>query len=96
MRQRLQGYIPVVTVGPSASDKTQRIAATIRHNRARGQHQIQAMSTIVQELARLSWDDKKIATELGMDRDEVLRLKQISGLMEMFQERDFSQAWTVK
>jgi len=96
LRQRLQGYIPVVTVGPSASDKTQRIAATIRHNRARGQHQIQAMSTIVQELARLSWDDKKIATELGMDRDEVLRLKQISGLMEMFQERDFSQAWTVK
>jgi len=95
LRQRLHGYIPVVTVGPDKSDKTQRIAATIRHNRARGQHQIQAMSAIVQELARLGWDDKKISTELGMERDEVLRLKQISGLMEMFLERDFSEAWTV-
>lgn len=95
LSQRLHGYIPVVMVGPGESDKTQRIAATIRHNRARGQHQIQAMSAIVQELARLGWDDKKISTELGMDSDEVLRLKQISGLMEMFLDRDFSEAWTV-
>ncbi|HFZ8995808.1 TPA: IbrB-like domain-containing protein [Citrobacter freundii] len=96
LHQRLHGYVPVVTVGPGESDRTQRIAATIRHNRARGQHQIQAMSAIVQELARLGWDDKKISTELGMDRDEVLRLKQISGLVELFLERDFSEAWTVE
>lgn len=96
LRQRLHGYLPVVAITADEAHKTQRMAATIRHNRARGQHQIQAMSAIVQELTRLGWDDKKIATELGMDSDEVLRLKQISGLMEMFLDRDFSPAWTVK
>lgn len=96
LRQRLHGYLPVVAITADEAHKAQRMAATIRHNRARGQHQIQAMSAIVQELTRLGWDDKKIATELGMDSDEVLRLKQISGLMEMFLDRDFSPAWTVK
>ncbi|MCL8071140.1 IbrB-like domain-containing protein [Klebsiella quasipneumoniae] len=96
LRQRLHGYLPVVAVNHARQDKSQHIAATIRHNRARGQHQIQAMSSVVQELARLGWDDRKIAVELGMEADEVLRLKQISGLMEMFQEREFSTAWTVK
>lgn len=96
LRKRLQGYIPVVAISGGESEKTQRIAATIRHNRARGQHQIQAMSDIVQELARLGWSDDKISTELGMDSDEVLRLKQISGLMEMFLDREYSEAWTVK
>lgn len=96
LRQRLHGYLPVVAVNHARQDKSQHIAATIRHNRARGQHQIQAMSSVVQELARLGWDDRKIAVELGMEADEVLRLKQISGLMEMFQDREFSTAWTVK
>ena len=72
------------------------MAATIRHNRARGRHQIHAMSEIVQELAHLGWSDTKIGKELGMDSDEVLRLKQINGLVEMFGDRQFSQAWTVK
>ncbi|MGO2144222.1 MAG: ParB N-terminal domain-containing protein [Serratia bockelmannii] len=93
LRRRLGGYVPVVVV---KQDKTQRIATTIRHNRARGQHQIQGMSLVVQELVRLGWDDDKIAVELGMEADEVLRLKQISGLMEMFRGRTFSEAWTVK
>lgn len=67
----------------------------MRQNRARGKHQIQAMSEIVQELARRNWTDAKIARELGMDADEVLRLKQISGLAEMFADREFSEAWQV-
>lgn len=72
------------------------MAATIRHNRARGRHQIHAMSDIVRELTRLGWTPQKIGKELGMDADEVLRLKQISGLAEMFADRQFSQAWTIK
>src|SRR5579885_3645916 len=76
-------------------DRSDRIASTIRHNRTRGKHQIQAMSEIVQELARRNWTDAKIARELGMDPDEVLRLKQISGLDEMFADREFSEAWEI-
>ena len=72
------------------------MAATIRHNRARGRHQIPAMSAIVHELANLGWSDAKISQELGMDADEVLRLKQINGLAELFGDRQFSQAWPVK
>ena len=59
-------------------------------------HQIPAMSEIVHELANLGWSDAKISQELGMDADEVLRLKQINGLAELFGDRQFSQAWTVK
>lgn len=58
-------------------------------------HQITSMSDIVRDLSRLGWTDERIGTELGMDQDEVLRLKQISGLTELFQEEDFSPAWTV-
>lgn len=72
------------------------MAATIRHNRARGRHQIHAMSDIVRELVQLGWDDAKIGQELGMDSDEVLRLKQINGLLELFTDRRYSEAWTVK
>lgn len=94
--QRLHGHVPVAAVSHAVEDKSKRIAETVRHNRARGQHQIQAMSSVVQELSRLGWDNSRIATELGMDADEVLRLKQISGLMDMFQSREFSEAWTVE
>ncbi len=76
--------------------KAERIASTIRHNRARGKHQIASMSDIVRDLARLGWADERIGKELGMDRDEVLRLKQISGLTELFEEEDFSPARTVR
>lgn len=72
------------------------MAATVRHNRARGQHRVAAMSDIVRDLSRLGWGDEKIGEELGMSQDEVLRLKQISGLAELFAEHNFSEAWTVK
>lgn len=55
-----------------------------------------ALSDIVRDLSRLGWMDERIGTELGMDQDEVLRLKQISGLTELFQEEDFNPAWTVR
>lgn len=86
-------HLPVVVINQDRSDKGDRIASTIRHNRARGKHQVGAMSEIVQDLARRNWSDKKIGKELGMDSDEVLRLKQISGLAEMFADEEFSEAW---
>lgn len=90
---RIHGYLPVVVINETRHDKTDRIAATIRHNRARGKHRIDAMSDIVLELARRNWNDTKIGKELGMEPDEVLRLKQISGLAEMFENDEFSEAW---
>ncbi len=95
VRARVKGYLPITRIRQEREEYTDRIASTIRHNRARGKHQVQAMSEIVQELSRRNWDDKKIARELGMDADEVLRLKQISGLAEMFADREFSEAWEV-
>ncbi|EEU0332418.1 ParB N-terminal domain-containing protein [Escherichia coli] len=93
--KRLKGWLPVTCINPDRKGQTSRIAAPIRHNRARGKHQITSMSDIVRDLSRLGWTDERIGTELGMDQDEVLRLKQISGLTELFQQADFSPAWTV-
>lgn len=95
VRTRVRGYLPITEIRPDREGRSDRIASTIRHNRARGKHQVQAMSEIVQELSRRNWSDAKIARELGMDADEVLRLKQISGLAEMFADREFSEAWEV-
>jgi len=92
---RILNYLPIVTAIMDRTDKGDRIAATIRHNRARGKHKIDAMSEIVLELKRRNWSDKKIGQQLGMDPDEVLRLSQISGLAEMFADKDFSEAWEV-
>lgn len=86
-------HLPVVVVNGESSDRNDRIASTIRHNRARGKHKIDSMSDIVVELSRRNWNDAKIARELGMDADEVLRLKQVSGLAELFENEEFSEAW---
>ena len=93
VRDRVHGYLPVVQINASQSDRSDRMAATIRHNRARGKHKVDAMSDIVIELRRRNWSEQKIGKQLGMDPDEVLRLTQISGLAEMFADRDFSEAW---
>jgi len=85
----------VTTVNEWRHDLGDRMASTIRHNRARGKHVIEGMTEIVVELSRRKWSDKRIARELGMDPDEVLRLKQISGLAEMFADKEFSEAWEV-
>lgn len=93
VRSRTLGYLPVTTVSADRADRGDRMASTIRHNRARGRHVVSGMSAIVQELSRRNWSDERIRKELGMDGDEVLRLKQITGLAELFSEREFSQAW---
>ena len=86
-------HLPVVVINDGRVNRGDRIASTIRHNRARGKHQISAMSDIVVELSRRNWSDNRIAKELGMDRDEILRLKQITGLAELFSDKEFSEAW---
>lgn len=96
IRDRLHGYLPVTVINSDRQERSDRIAATIRHNRARGKHQVEAMSDIVVELSRRNHSDEWIAKELGMDPDEVLRLKQITGLAEMFADREFSEAWEIE
>lgn len=90
---RVMGYLPIVKIKESQEGKNDRMASTIRHNRARGKHKVESMAEIVIELKRRNWSDKKIGKELGMDPDEVLRLTQIQGLTEMFAKHEFSEAW---
>lgn len=93
IQARVHGYLPIVRINPSQEDRGDRMASTIRHNRARGKHKVDAMSDIVMELKRRRWSEEKIAKELGMEPDEVLRLCQITGLAELFADRAFSEAW---
>lgn len=90
---RIHGYLPLVTINSEREDKGDRMAATIRHNRARGEHKVESMAEIVVELKRRFWSDAKIAAELGMEPDEVLRLTQVTGLAGLFADREFSEAW---
>lgn len=95
IRSRLRGYLPITEIRADRRDREDRIASTIRHNRARGRHQVDNMSEIVVELSRRNWSDAKIGRELGMEPDEVLRLKQVSGLAEAFANVEFSEAWEI-
>ena len=96
VRKRIHGYLPVVEIRGSQKNKQDRIAATIRHNRARGKHQVSAMSDIVIELKNRNWTNERIARELGMDQDEILRLCQITGLADLFSDQEFSMSWDVE
>lgn len=96
IKRRIHGYLPLVVINSERQEKGDRVASTIRHNRARGKHKVDAMSELVLDLKRRNWSDDKIARELGMDADEVLRLAQITGLAEMFADKEFSKAWTIE
>lgn len=88
--EREQGMLPVSIINKSLDH---RMASTIRHNRARGSHDVDLMSNIIMELHELGRSDAWISKHLGMDRDEILRLKQITGLTALFKEVDFSSSW---
>lgn len=90
INERIHGYLPLTIIDKPIDE---RIGSTIRHNRARGTHQIRSMSDIVIDLAKQGWDDEEICKKLGMELDEVIRLKQISGLKEAFQNHEFSKSW---
>jgi ParB-like chromosome segregation protein Spo0J len=95
VRERVHGFLPVVRIRASQEDETDRMASTIRHNRARGKHRVDAMVDIVVELKRRNWSDEKISKNLGMEPDEVLRLCQVSGLAELFADQEFSASWDI-
>ena len=90
IRARENGKIPVVVID---KDLGERIASTIRHNRARGSHNVDLMSNIVKELLELEKSDAWIARNIGMSADEILRLKQITGLAALFKNEEFSRTW---
>ena len=85
------GKMPVVVI---EKDISNRMASTIRHNRARGSHSIELMSSIVSELVESGMSDRWIMKNIGMDADELLRLKQVSGLAALFQDKEFNNAWS--
>lgn len=93
VRERVHGRLPLTVMNGDRTAIEDRQAATIRHNRARGQHTVEGMSDIVVFLSRKGKNDEWIARELGMDADEVTRLRQVSGLAEMFAAEEFSEAW---
>lgn len=90
IREREQEMLPVVVI---EKDLSNRMASTIRHNRARGSHSIELMSSIVSDLVQSGMSDGWILRHIGMDKDELLRLKQITGLAALFENREFSEAW---
>ena len=88
--EREGGMLPVSVID---KDLDCRMASTIRHNRARGSHDVDLMSNIIMELHELGRSDAWISKHLGMDKDEILRLKQITGLTALFRDVDFGKAW---
>ena len=88
--EREKGMLPVSVIEKPLD---QRMASTIRHNRARGNHDVDLMSNVVKELHELGRSDEWISKHLGMDKDEILRLKQITGLAALFKDVKFGKAW---
>lgn len=88
--ERENGCLPVVVID---KDLSNRMASTIRHNKARGSHSIELMTNIVADLVKSGMSDAWIMKNIGMDAEELLRLKQISGLAELFKDKEFSKGW---
>ena len=92
IRKREKGTVPAVVIKKSKAD---RIASTIRHNRARGTHNIDVMASIVNLLVESGLGDDWIAKNLGLEKEELLRMKQISGIADVFSNEEYSEAWTI-
>lgn len=88
--EREGGCLPVSVIEKPLEE---RMASTIRHNRARGEHSVELMTNIVAELVDSGMSDAWIMKNIGMDAEELLRLKQLSGLQELFKDKDFSKSW---
>lgn len=93
VKESLHGYVPCSRLNKSIDD---RITSTVRHNMARGTHQVELSAKLVCMLKKHNWTNARIGLELGMDADEVLRLKQITGLAEAFKDKEFSKSWEVE
>lgn len=93
VNESLAGYVPTSRLNKSIED---RITSTVRHNMARGTHQVELSANLIGMLHKHNWTNERIGLELGMDADEVLRLKQTTGLAELFADREFSNSWSVE
>jgi len=93
IRESLYGYIPISKLNKNIDD---RITSTVRHNMARGTHQVELSANLIVLLRKHNWTNARIGIELGMDADEVLRLKQITGLAEAFKDKEFSNSWEIQ
>jgi ParB-like chromosome segregation protein Spo0J len=93
IKQRENGHLPIVVIDKQIGE---RMASTIRHNRARGSHNVELMSEIVAELVDIGKSDRWICKHIGMTPDELLRLKQITGVAALFENDQFSKSWDVE
>lgn len=93
INESLAGYVPTSRLNKSIED---RITSTVRHNMARGTHQVELSANLIGMLHKHNWTNERIGLELGMDADEVLRLKQTTGLAELFADKEFSNSWTIE
>jgi len=93
IREDTQGKVPIVVID---KDINNRMASTIRHNRARGKHCITGMSNVVFKMLENGWTDIEICNELGMEAEELLRLKHITGFSKLFENKEYSKAWETK
>lgn len=93
IKQRIHGYLPVATIRNDRSEEKDRMASTVRHNRARGVHGVVPMAQMVEALIKFGVHDDEVAKMLGMDADEVLRFKQNLGLPELFANHSFNSSW---
>lgn len=95
IRERLHGYLPIAVL-PSKSTQNDLVAATIDFNRARGEHKVMSMGQIVRILVTNGWDDARIAKEVGMSVEEILRLKQVRGIAASRANREYGKSWVMK
>lgn len=93
IRNRVYGYLPVARIKPDARGRNNLMQATILFNRARGEHGVMPMTSIVAEMKQNGWEEDEIAQELGMDADEVLRYLNNAGLPALFKNHEYSRAW---
>lgn len=90
---RNNGCLPIVVLDKDIND---RMASTVRHNRARGKHSVEGMSNLVFKMLDNGWDDSEICNELGMEAEEIVRLKHITGFSKLFEDAEYQEAWQTK
>ena len=96
IRKRLHGYVPVTVIRQSQEGTNDRVAATIRHNRARGKHSVAGMSSMVFKMLDNGWTELEVCNQLGMEPEEVLKLKHLTGFSRLFENEEYKRAWQTR
>jgi ParB-like chromosome segregation protein Spo0J len=91
LKKRMNGYLPITVINKSLEE---RIAATVRHNRARGSHSVQGMSNLVFKMLKEGVSDEQICNKLGLDATELIKLKHITGYSKLYEDAEYGKAWT--